>query len=130
MPLLLKIIRTVGVGTMLMGFFQWATSRAVRDGDFHEPLEQYTLTNRRIEACRALGLPDEWRYDEDRLRLARGVDSITTARAVNFLMGLHNEPRLVAVLDEENKQARLASPYRRPPPVIDAEPVARRLPPR
>src|SRR6516164_2617524 len=60
---------------------------------------EFRLGNLRKEyntACRALGLPDDWRYNEAQLRLARCSDPVTGYFAIDYLVRYGTDPEMMA----------------------------------
>ena len=51
------------------------------------PRGEGTFANMRKAACRALGLPDDWRYNEAELRKTRSNDALERCHAIDVLMG-------------------------------------------
>jgi hypothetical protein len=89
---------------------------AARDTHYSDlPLKDRTLRTERNGACRALGLPDDWVYNETELRSAKSHDPVLRLFAIEHLVSFGTDPMLMDLLEKEKqeereKQLKLAAP--------------------
>jgi hypothetical protein len=101
---LVKFVRIAGVGDFVKALVEECKDGPSRRKykDFMVlPEEEMTLANRRKVACRALGLPDDWVYNEAELRKTRSDDPVVRCHAIDTLIWLCTNRAVMRNLEEE-----------------------------
>lgn len=120
---IVKTARIIGLRRFLKTTRYLITDRTARDKSFFDYPKGWDLSDECAAARRALGLPDNWAYNEADLRAARTDNLAVTFFAVNHLVLVYTSPALMEVIrEQEERKAAERAALRHPLPALERLP--------